>query len=79
MEYKKDWEDCLPLCEFAYNINYDSSIGMAPFEALYGRRCKTPVYWEEVGVRSFYGPTIVSDTSEKVWQIVKRQKIAHNR
>ena len=52
---------------------------MAPFEALYGRRCRTPICWEEIGVRSFHGPSIVSDTSEKVKQIHDRLKIARSR
>ena len=52
LDYKENWEDCLPLCELAYNNNYHSSIKMTPFKALYGRRCKTLVCWEQVGVRS---------------------------
>ncbi|XXG53143.1 hypothetical protein AAC387_Pa03g1290 [Persea americana] len=65
LDYKEKWEDCLLLCEFAYNNSYQSSIKMTHFQALYGRRCKTPVCWEEFGVRSFYRPSIVSDTNEK--------------
>ena len=79
LDFGKDWQKSLPLCEFAYNNSYHSSIGMAPFEALYGRRCRTPICWEEIGVRSFHGPSIVSDTSEKVKQIHDRLKIARSR
>ena len=43
--FKTRWNESLPLCEFAYKNNYHSSIGMAPFEALYGTRCKTPFFW----------------------------------
>lgn len=53
------------MCEFVYNNSYQSSIGMAPFEALYECRCMTLVCWEEVGVRSFHGPSVVGDSSEK--------------
>ncbi|XXG80253.1 hypothetical protein AAC387_Pa09g1168 [Persea americana] len=79
LDYKENWEDCLPLCEFAYNNSYHSSIKMAPFDALYGRRCKTPVYWEEVGFRSFHGPSLVGDTSEKIRQIVEHLKVSRSR
>ncbi|KAJ8624342.1 hypothetical protein MRB53_032872 [Persea americana] len=63
LEFGKDWQKSLPLCEFAYNNSYHSSIGMAPLEALYGHRCRTPICWEEIGVGSFHGPSIVSDTN----------------
>ena len=45
------WDEHLPLMEFAYNNSYQATIQMAPFEALYGRRCRTPVFWEEVGTQ----------------------------
>ena len=79
LDFGKDWEKSLPLCEFAYNNSFHSSIGMAPFEALYGRKCKTPTCWEEIGVQSFHGSSIISDTNEKVKQIVDRLKIARDR
>ena len=77
--FKVQWDEYLPLCEFAYNNSYHSSIGMAPFEALYGRRCRTPICWEEVGERSFHGPTIVGETSDKVKLIQERLKVAQSR
>ena len=49
MEFKGSWDDYLALIEFSYNNSYQSSIGMAPYEALYGRKCRTPVCWNEVG------------------------------
>ena len=79
LDFKVQWDEYLPLCEFAYNNSYHSSIGMAPFEALYGRRCRTPVCWEEVGVRSFHGPTIVGETSDKIKLIQERLKVARSR
>jgi len=51
LEYFGSWDHNLPLVEFAYNNNYHSSIDMAPYEALYGRRCRTPVCWNEVRER----------------------------
>jgi len=49
LDFGGNWEKYLPLVEFAYNDSYQSTIGMPPFEALYGRKCKSPIYWEEMG------------------------------
>ena len=66
MDHKGSWEEHLPLVEFAYNINYQASIQMAPYEALYGRPCRSPICWIEVGESSITGPALFRDTSEKV-------------
>ncbi|KAI3672735.1 hypothetical protein L6452_38833 [Arctium lappa] len=58
---------------------YHSSIGMAPFEALYGRKCRTPVYWLEAGEKQFAGPEIVQETTDKVKSIRERLKAAQDR
>ena len=79
LDFGKDWEKHLPVCEFAYNKSYHSSVGMTPFEALYGRKCRIPICWEEIGVRSFYGPSIISETSEKVKLIHDRLKVSRSR
>ena len=51
LDLSDNWARYLPLIEFAYNNNYQASIGMAPFEALYGRKCRSPLYWDELGER----------------------------
>ncbi|KAH0669578.1 hypothetical protein KY285_023739 [Solanum tuberosum] len=79
MELKGSWDDHLPLIEFAYNNSYHSSIGMAPFEALYGRRCRSPVGWFEVGEVALLGPDLVMDALEKVRMIRERLKTAQSR
>ena len=79
LDFKVQWDEYLPLCEFAYNNSYHSSTGMAPFEALYGRRCRTPVCWEEIGERSFHGLTIVGETSDKVKLIQECLRVAWSR
>ncbi|XP_050222488.1 uncharacterized protein LOC126672576 [Mercurialis annua] len=61
-----NWDTYIPLVEFAYNNNYHSSIEMAPYEALYGRKCRFPIYWDEVGERKLTGAEIIQITSEKV-------------
>ena len=79
MEFKGSWDNYLALIEFAYNNSYQSSIGMAPYEALYGRKCRTPVCWDEVGGRRLIGLKIVQDTTEKVNKIREQLKIAKDR
>jgi transposase InsO family protein len=66
LEFSQKWDECLPLAEFSYNNSYKESIKMAPFEAFYGRRCRTLLNWSELGERSFFRPNMVNDTEEKV-------------
>ena len=79
MEFKGSWDTHLALMEFAYNNNYQASIEMAPFEALYGRKCRTPVCWDEVGERRLIGPELVQITSQKVKVVRDNFKIARDR
>ena len=72
LDLKGSWEKHLPLVEFAYNNSYQVSIQMAPYEALYGRPCRSPVCWTEVRERSTMDPELISDTSVKVNLIRKR-------
>ena len=69
----------LDLMEFAYNNSYHSSIRMAPFEALYGGACRTPLCWSEVGERALVGPEIVEETTQNVQVIKANLKAAHDR
>ncbi|XP_028115330.1 uncharacterized protein LOC114313160 [Camellia sinensis] len=61
-----DWKEHLPLVEFAYNNSYHSSIRMKPFEALYGRPCRSPAYWMEIGDAPLLGPELMRKITEKV-------------
>ena len=72
-------EEHLPLVEFAYNNSYQASIKMAPYEALYGRPCRSPLCWTEVGESSITGPDLIRDTSEKVSLIRQRLLTAQSR
>jgi hypothetical protein len=65
LEFPQKWDDCLPLAEFSYNNSYQKSIKMAPFEALHGRRCQTPLNWSKPGERWFFRPDMVKETEEK--------------
>ena len=79
LEQKGTWDSLLPLIEFTYNNSFHASIGMAPFEALYGRRCKTPLSWHESGERIVLGPEVVRETTEKVQLIRDKMKAAQSR
>jgi len=79
LEQGGTWDSHLPLIEFTYNNSYHSSIGMAPFEVLYGRRCKTPLCWFESGESVVLGPEIVHQTTEKVKLIQDRMKASQSR
>ena len=72
LDYKGSWEEHLPLVEFAYKNSYQASTQMAPYEALYGRPCRSPICWTEVGESSITGPDLIRDTSEKVSLIRRR-------
>nr|GEU43870.1 retrotransposon protein, putative, Ty3-gypsy subclass [Tanacetum cinerariifolium] len=63
------WDKHLPLVEFLYNNSYHTSIHAAPFKALYGRKCRSPIYWAEVEDRQLTGPKIIHETTEKIFQI----------
>ncbi|GJW72238.1 putative reverse transcriptase domain-containing protein [Tanacetum coccineum] len=69
MDFGKGWDRHLPLIEFPYNNSYHTSIKVAPFEALYGRKCRSPICWAEVGDAQLTGLEIVRETIEKIIQI----------
>lgn len=73
------WESILPLIEFAYNNSYQATIDMAPYEALYGRKCRSPLYWDEVGERKMLGPDLINEMIEIVRKIRLRIKEAQDR
>ena len=79
LEFKGSWDRHLPLMEFAYNNSYQSSIEMAPYEALYGRKCRTLLCYDEVGERKLLGPEIVQVMIDNVKVIRDRLKITQNR
>ena len=79
IEFKGSWDTHLSLMEFAYNNSYQSSIGMTPFEALYGRKCRTPICWDEVGERRLISPELVKITLNKIHIVQDRLNIARDR
>ncbi|GJY25755.1 putative reverse transcriptase domain-containing protein [Tanacetum coccineum] len=78
IDFGKGWDRHLPLVEFSYNNNYHTSIKVASFEALYGRKCRSPVCWTEVGDSQLTGPEIIHETIEKIIQIKNQIQAAHD-
>ncbi|GKF11447.1 putative reverse transcriptase domain-containing protein, partial [Tanacetum coccineum] len=79
IDFGKGWDRHLPLVEFSYNNSYHTSIKAAPFEALYGQKCRSPIFWAEVGDAQLTGPKIVHEAIEKIIQIKKRIQAARDR
>ncbi|GJY03123.1 putative reverse transcriptase domain-containing protein [Tanacetum coccineum] len=79
IDFGKGWVNHLPLVEFSYNNSYHASIKAAPFEALYGRKCRSPVCWTEVGEAQILGPELIQETTEKIIQIKQRMQAARDR
>ncbi|XP_073057197.1 uncharacterized protein [Primulina eburnea] len=79
LDFSGNWSEQLPLIEFAYNNSYHSSIEMAPYEALYGRKCRSPLYWNKVGEKTVTGPELIQLTVDKVVIIKERLKTAQDR
>ena len=89
IDFGKPWDTHLHLVKFSYNNNYHTSIKVAPFEALYGRKCRSPLCWAEVDdtqlargkvpSSTIIGPEIIRETTEKIIQICERLKASRNR
>jgi hypothetical protein len=79
VDYGSDWEKSLSHAEFSYNNSYQASLKMAPFEALYGRKSRTPLMWSEVGERTFFGPAAIVEAEENVAKVRENLKIAQSR
>ncbi|GAU22845.1 hypothetical protein TSUD_282120 [Trifolium subterraneum] len=74
-----NWSKHLHLVEFAYNNSYHASIGMAPYEAMYGRKCRTPLCWTEVGDKGVLGPDIIQETTLKIKSVREHMRVAQSR
>nr|GFC17360.1 putative reverse transcriptase domain-containing protein [Tanacetum cinerariifolium] len=79
IDFEKGWVNHLPLVEFSYDNSYHASIKAIPFEALYGRKCRSPVRWTEVGEAQILGPELTQETTEKIVQIKQRMQAACDR
>ncbi|GKA43566.1 putative reverse transcriptase domain-containing protein [Tanacetum coccineum] len=78
LNFGGSWDVHLPLVEFPYNNSYHSSVRCAPFEALYGRKCRSPIMWADVGEGQLIGPELVQETTKKISQIKDRLKVTRD-
>ncbi|GJU09398.1 putative reverse transcriptase domain-containing protein [Tanacetum coccineum] len=76
LDFRGSWDVHLPLVEFSYNNSYHSSVRCTSFEALYDRKCCSPIMWAEVGEGQLIGHELVQETTENIWQIKDRLKAA---
>ncbi|KAI3795059.1 hypothetical protein L1987_37703 [Smallanthus sonchifolius] len=79
IDFGDSWDSHLPLAEFSYNNSHHTTIGMPPYKMLYGRRCRTPVFWGEIGQKELGSLEVVRETSERFGQIKARMKAAQDR
>ena len=79
LDFGGSWNKYLPLIEFSYNNSYQSTIEMAPYELLYGIRCRSPLHWDEVGERQLLGPEAVRQAQEAIALIRQRMLAAQSR
>ena len=78
LDFSGKWEEQLPFAEFAYNNSYQASIGMAPYEALYGRPCRSPLCWAEHEDHIILGPDYIRDNTDDVQLIREQLKTAQS-
>ena len=79
LDFKGAWEEQLALIEFSYNNSYHASIGMTPYEALYERKCRTPLCWQEIDEALTIGPELMQATTDKIKLIQERMRAAQSR
>ena len=76
LQYGTSWDKSLPYAEFSYNNSYQNSLKMAPFEALYGRKCRTPLFWNQMGESQVFGPDVLRNAEDQVRMIRENLRVA---
>jgi hypothetical protein len=79
LQYERSWDKSLPYAEFSYNNNYQESLKIARFEMLYGRTCRTPLFWSEAGERKVFGPDILQEAKKQVRMVRENLRVAQSR
>jgi hypothetical protein len=79
LQYGRSWDKSLPNAEFFNNNSYQESLKMAPFEMLYGRRCRTPLFWNETGERKVFRPDILEEAEKQVRMVKESLRVAQSR
>jgi RNA recognition motif-containing protein len=79
LQYGRSWDKSLAYAEFSYNNSYQESLKMAPFEMLYGRRCRSPLFWNETGHRKVFGPDMLEEAEKQVRMVRENLHVAQSR
>jgi hypothetical protein len=79
IQYGTSWDKCLLYAEFSYNNSYQASLKKSPFKALYGQKCRTPLYWDQIGERQVFGPDIIEEAEQLVQQVRENLRVAQTR
>jgi hypothetical protein len=79
LQHGSSWDKSLPYVEFSYNNSYQASLKMSLFETPYGRKCRTPLYWDKTRGRQFFGPELVQEAEEQVYIIRENLRVAPTR
>jgi hypothetical protein len=79
LKHGGSWDKSLPYAEFSYNNSYQASLKMAPFEALYGRKCISQLYWSETAESQLFGPKIIKEAKRQVQVVRENLKVAQSR
>jgi hypothetical protein len=79
LQDQSGWDKRLPYAEFSYNNSYQARLKMSPFQALYGRSCRTPLQWDQPGEKQVFGPDILLEAEENIKMVRENLKIAQSR
>ncbi|WVZ97914.1 hypothetical protein U9M48_043416 [Paspalum notatum var. saurae] len=79
IQYGTSWDKSLPYAEFSYNNSYQASLKKSPFEALYGRRCRTPLFWNQTGEKQVFGPDLIREAEQQIKMVRENLRVAQSR
>jgi hypothetical protein len=79
LQYRRSWDKSLPFAEFSYNNSYQESLNMVSFEMLYGRRCRTTLFWSETRERKVFGPDVLQEAKKQVCMVRENLRVAQSR
>ncbi|WVZ63997.1 hypothetical protein U9M48_013583 [Paspalum notatum var. saurae] len=79
IQYGTSWDKNLPYVEFSYNNSYQASLKKSPFEALYGRRSRTPLFWNQTGEKQVFGPDFIRDAEQQIKMVRENLRVAQSR
>jgi hypothetical protein len=78
LKYEKSWDKSLPYAKFPYNNSYQASIEIAPYEAPYGRQCRTPLFWSQTGESQVFRPKVLKDVEKQAQMVHESLKVAQS-